>query len=80
MEKCIEALTDELVLREVQTEPECITLHPAFKTVCLNPWSLRLSAGKYRTIDKKSYHQTGSEEAQVLQIILIHVLVICQVS
>ena len=63
MQQMIDALEDELVLRETHTPPECITLHPAFSTICLNPWSLRLSAGKYRTIDKKSYRQTVSEEA-----------------
>ena len=63
MEKCVEALSDDWVLQEMQTVPECITFHPAFKTVCLERWSLRLSAGKYRRIDRKSYRQTGSEEA-----------------
>ncbi|XP_031552087.1 uncharacterized protein LOC116289336 isoform X2 [Actinia tenebrosa] len=62
MEKCSGALSDEWVLEEMQTPPNCITLHPAFQTVCLDRWSLRLSAGKYRTIDGRSYRQTGSEE------------------
>lgn len=58
MEKCIEALSDEWVLQDMQQAPACITLHPAFITVCLD----RLSAGKYRTIDRKSYRQPSSEE------------------
>jgi hypothetical protein len=55
------SLSDEWVPQNVQA-PKCITLHPAFNTVCLDRWSLRLASGKYRTIDKKSYQQTGSEE------------------
>ncbi|KXJ19561.1 uncharacterized protein LOC110254532 [Exaiptasia diaphana] len=61
MESCIEALRDEWVLQEFKSHPQCITLHPAYKNTCLERWSLRL--GKYRTIDKKAYHKTGSEEA-----------------
>jgi len=63
MEACIEALNDEWVLQEFESAPQCITLHPAYNNTCLERWSLRLAAGKYRTIDRKSYHQTGSEEA-----------------
>jgi len=63
IEKCVEALSDEWVLEEMKAAPGCITLHPSFKTVCLERWSLRLAAGKYKTIDKKSYQQSGSEEA-----------------
>lgn len=61
MEKCAQSLSDEWVLQSLEA-PKCITLHPAFNTVCLDRWSLRLASGKYRTIDKKSYQQTGSEE------------------
>ena len=50
-------------IEEMKAAPGCVTLHPTFKIVCLERWSLRLAAGKYRTIDKKSYQQSGSEEA-----------------
>jgi len=63
MEKCIEALSSELVLKEVGDPPTCITMHPGFPSICLDKWSLRMSAAKYRTIDKKTYRQTSSEEA-----------------
>lgn len=63
MEKCLEALEDDWVIEETRTPPECITLHPAFEKVCLEKWSLRLAASKYRTIDRRKYKQTGSEEA-----------------
>ena len=59
----MEVLSDDLVLQEMQTVPQCITLDPAFKTVHLERWSLRLSAGIYRRIHGKSYRQTSSEEA-----------------
>ena len=58
IEQCVESLSDKWVLEDLQTAPECITLHPAFGTVCLDRWLLRLAAGKYTTIDKKRYLQT----------------------
>ncbi|KXJ09646.1 uncharacterized protein LOC110246688 [Exaiptasia diaphana] len=63
MEGCVEVLQDKWVIEELEKPPQCITLHPAFKNTCLERWSLRLSAGKCRKIDKRAYHQTGSEEA-----------------
>ena len=61
MEKCAQSLSDEWVPQGSEAQ-KCITLHPAFDTVCLDRWSLRLASGKNRTIDKKSYQQTSSEE------------------
>ena len=61
--ECVEALSDNWVIEEMKAFPGCVTLHPPFKIVCLERWSLRLAAGKYRTFDKKSYQQSGSEEA-----------------
>ena len=61
MDKCTKSLSEEWV-PQIKEAPKCITLHPAFNTICLDRWSLRLASGKYRTIDKKSYQQTGSEE------------------
>lgn len=60
--KCVEALSSELVLREVVTPPECIIQHPGFRSVCIDRWSLRQAAGKYRTMERKKYKQTGLEE------------------
>ena len=51
IEQCMAALNTELVLNEVGTAPPCITLHPGFRIVCLEPWSLRMAAGKYKVID-----------------------------
>ena len=50
MEKCVESLSDEWIPQDMETAPKCITLHPAFNTVCLDRWSLRLASGKFRTI------------------------------
>jgi hypothetical protein len=55
MEKCVESLSDKWVPQDLETAPKCITLHPAFNTICLDRWSLRLASGKFRTIDKRSY-------------------------
>ena len=64
IDQCVEAaLNSELVLNELETPPECITQHPGFRTVCLDKWSQRLSAGKYKTRDRRRYRQNGSEEA-----------------
>ena len=60
--ECAQSLLDEWVLQLSLEAQKCIILHPAFNTVCLDSFSLRLASGKYRTIDKKSYQQTGSEE------------------
>ena len=51
------------MLQEVKNPPVCVTLHPGFRPVCLERWSLRLAAGKYKTKDKRRYSQAGSEEA-----------------
>ena len=52
MEKCAQSLSDEWVPQSLEA-PKCITSHPAFNTVCLDRWSLRLTSGKYKTSDKK---------------------------
>ena len=50
------------ILNEVEISPECITLHPGFSVVCLNRWSLRSAASKYKRIDGTKYRQTDTEE------------------
>ena len=61
IEECVESLSSEIVLQEVGTKPNCVTKHPGFSQVCLQRWSLRLAADKYKTKDKAKYRQTGSE-------------------
>ena len=63
IKKCIEELQSDEVLQDVETPPSCITHHPGFRVNCLEKWSLRLSASKYKTKDRRRYRQSGSEEA-----------------
>ena len=65
IEECVASLQTEHVLQEVTDPPKCVTGHPGFNTICLDKWSLRLAAAKYRTRQKKQYRQTGSEEKYV---------------
>lgn len=58
---CIEALKSDIVIREVNGVPQCITLHPGFNSVCLATWSLRMAGPKYRKMDRKKYVM-GSDE------------------
>jgi len=62
IERCVTSLADALVLQDVHDQPlPCVTLHPGFRPVCLEKWSLRVSADKYRCRDRRHYKQTGSE-------------------
>lgn len=65
IEKCVESLGSTSVLNEVEISPECITLHPGFRVVCLNRWSLRSAASKYKRIDGRKYRQIDREERWV---------------
>ena len=60
-EKCVASLKEELVLEDIEEPPKCITLHPGFGPVCLEKWSLRISAVKYRRRDGKRYKKQDSE-------------------
>ena len=61
-------MESDLVQQDVSpnTSLKCITDHPGFQPVCLQKWSLRMAAGKYRTKGKEQYRQRGSEERLVL--------------
>ena len=48
---------------EVGNAPGCITLHPGFRIVCLEPWALRQLADKFRTKQNKQYRKKDSENA-----------------
>ena len=55
---------------KVGTKKNCVT--PGFGQVCLQRWSLRLAADKYKTKDKAKYRQTGSENRyKILSAFLI---------
>ena len=40
---------------------KCVTQHPRFNPVCLQKWSLKLAADKYKTKNKKKYSQVGTQ-------------------
>ena len=62
---CKEALQDERVIDEIGSTPGCITLHPAFRAVCLEPWALRQLAGKFKTRIGRRYRQRDNEAVWV---------------
>ena len=67
---CITSLNDEEVVREVGSAPGCITEHPGFRPLCLQPWSLKLAADRYKTKFNRRYRQTKISTIQKLKIVL----------
>jgi len=45
-----------------------VTEHPDFNPVCLQKWSLRMAASKFKTKGKQQYRQKGSEERLVVTV------------
>lgn len=66
IDECKTALNSDIVLQEVEDVPTCITNHPGFNTLCLDKWSLRLTATKLRTRKKQQYRQTTTEDRLVI--------------
>ena len=54
-----------LLVNRADVTLKCITQHPGFNPVCLQKWSLRLAAGKFKKKGKPQYRQKGSEERLV---------------
>ena len=63
IQRCVDNLQSEDVLADTGASPSCVTHYPGFKINCLEKWSLRMAASKYRTISRRRYRRTGSEEA-----------------
>jgi len=63
-EGCQDSKKGDLALEDIGANVifKCVTEYPGIKPVCLQKWSLRLAAGKYKTKGKQTYHQTGSKE------------------
>ena len=61
IEECVECLSSEMGIEELGTKPKCVTQLPRFGEVCLQKWSLRLAANKYKTENKTKYRQTGTK-------------------
>ena len=64
LQGCIDAIEMEEVLEDFPpgTKLTCITDHPGFVPVCLQKWSLKQAAWKYKTKDNRRYKQIQSEE------------------
>lgn len=58
---CIDVLKSDDVLEDLETPPDCITYHPGFAVNCLEKWTLRLAASKYKRKDRRKYSKTGSD-------------------
>ncbi|XP_015754353.1 PREDICTED: uncharacterized protein LOC107334001 [Acropora digitifera] len=65
LDGCRESLESDIVRQDLQDDEtlKCITEHPGFQPVCLEKWSLRLAALKYKTKAKQHYKQKGNEES-----------------
>ena len=64
LEGCLESTKTDLVLLDIGADVtlKCVTQLPGFNPVCLQKWSLRLVAGKFKTKGKQQYRQIGSKE------------------
>ena len=64
VQSCVDAMEMEEVLRYFPpgTKLKCVTEHPGFAPVCLQKWSLKQGAWKYKTRGNQRYKQTESEE------------------
>ena len=70
LDECIESLNSEMVLGEMKVVPKCITLHPAFNSVCLDIWSLQMAGPKFRKIDGRKYAKHDDENRYVHTYVL----------
>lgn len=68
LEGCEESIKSDFVIQELALHVNltCITEHPGFHPVCLQKWSLRLAADKFKTKGKERYRQTGNDERLLL--------------
>ena len=64
LEGCCESLGSDMMRQDLDEDEtlKCITEHPGFRPVCLEKWSLRLAASKYKTKAKQQYTQKGDED------------------
>ncbi|XP_028394543.1 uncharacterized protein LOC114518750 [Dendronephthya gigantea] len=68
IDRCTKALCSDEVLQDVETPPTCVLHHPGFRINCLEKWSLRMAAPKYKTKSRRRYRQQGSEETYLQSI------------
>ena len=64
LEGCQESLETEWVVQEIDSNDElkCVTDHPGFAPICLEKWSLRMAADRFKRKNKQRYRQTESEK------------------
>lgn len=59
-------MNSEEVLQDLKAEgvqnAKCVTQHPGFNPVCLQKWSLKLAADKYKTKNNDKYSQMATQE------------------
>ena len=68
LEGCEEAMNSEEVKQDLHADGiqhghgdvKCVTQHPGFNPVCLQKWSLKLAADKYKTKNKTKYMQQST--------------------
>ena len=55
LEGCLESTKTDLVLLDIGADVtlKCVTQHPGFNPFCVQKWSLRLAAGKFKTKGKQ---------------------------
>jgi hypothetical protein len=55
----------EEVMQDLKAEgvqnAKCVTQHRGFNPVCLQKWSLKMAAYRYKTKDKSKYSQTSTQ-------------------
>ena len=70
LEACDEALESDLVQQSISPNAivNCVTEHLGFNPVCLQKWSLRMAASKFKIKGKQQYRQKGSEEKLVVTV------------
>ena len=64
LDGCTESLSTDIVKQELGDAESivCITQHPGFRPVCLERWSLRMAAWRYKTKSNERYRKQADEE------------------
>ena len=66
LEGCQKALNNEEVKQDLEAEGiqlqdvKCVTQHPGFNSICLQKWSLKMAADRYKTKNKSKYVQQAT--------------------
>ena len=68
LEGCLESTKTDLILLDIGADVtlKCIVQHPGFNPVCLQKWSLRLAAGKFKTKGNNSADRKEVRKGQLM--------------